>query len=67
LPVVVQLKTSAPGDDPSLAPIPLPELGDGPHLSYAVQWFLFAAVAAVGYVLLLRREAASAGTSTPTT
>lgn len=60
LPIVVQLKSSAPGDDPSLAPIPLPELSDGPHLSYAVQWFLFATIAAVGYVLLLRREAARA-------
>jgi cytochrome oxidase assembly protein ShyY1 len=58
LPIVVQLKSSVPGDDPSLAPIPLPELSDGPHLSYAVQWFLFATIAVVGYVVLLRREAA---------
>ena len=61
LPIVVQLKSSAPGDDPSLAPIPLPELSDGAHLSYAVQWFLFATIAGVGYVVLLRREAARAG------
>jgi cytochrome oxidase assembly protein ShyY1 len=61
LPIVVQLKTSAPGDDPELAPVPLPALDEGPHLSYAVQWFLFSAVGAVGYMLVLRREAARSG------
>lgn len=34
-----------------------PELDDGPHLSYAVQWFLFASVGMVGYPLLLRHTA----------
>lgn len=29
----------------------------GPHLSYAVQWFLFATITAVGYPLLLSRTA----------
>ncbi|HEV2087184.1 MAG TPA: SURF1 family protein [Cryptosporangiaceae bacterium] len=29
----------------------------GPHLSYAVQWFLFAALAFVGYGILARRRA----------
>lgn len=33
----------------------LPEPSEGPHLGYAVQWFLFAAVTAVGYPILLRR------------
>ena len=41
-----------PGDAsprPALTPVPVPDLGDeGPHLSYAVQWFLFATIAAVG-------------------
>ena len=37
-------------------PVPLPELGEGPHLSYAVQWFSFGAVAVIGYVALMRRE-----------
>jgi surfeit locus 1 family protein len=30
-----------------------PELSNGPHLSYAVQWFAFAATALVGYAALL--------------
>lgn len=34
----------------------LPALDEGPHLSYAWQWFLFAGVVAVGYPLLLRRR-----------
>jgi surfeit locus 1 family protein len=34
-----------------------PALTEGNHLSYAVQWFLFAAVVVVGYPLLLRRTA----------
>ncbi len=52
LPVVVQ---AADADDP-LAPVPTPELDEGPHLSYAVQWFLFAGVTVVGYPFLLRRR-----------
>lgn len=37
-------------------PVPLPETDEGSHLSYAVQWFSFGAVAVVGYVALMRRE-----------
>jgi cytochrome oxidase assembly protein ShyY1 len=41
---------------PRELPIPIgrPELSEGPHLSYAVQWFSFAAIAIVGAVVLLR-------------
>jgi surfeit locus 1 family protein len=40
-----------------LAPLPSdpPEVSPGPHLSYAVQWFLFALIVVAGYPLLLRR------------
>ena len=43
---------------PGLAPSALPSLDDIPnnHLAYAVQWFLFAAMAVVIYVLALRRR-----------
>ena len=37
-------------------PVPLPELSEGPHLSYAIQWFGFAAVAIAGGLILLRRD-----------
>ncbi len=41
-----------PGDYPVLVALPAP--GDGPHLGYAVQWFIFTAIAVVGYPLVLR-------------
>lgn len=45
-------------DDPADPPLaePLPELSEGNHLSYAVQWFSFATIAVVGLVILLRRQ-----------
>lgn len=36
--------------------VPLPELSIGPHLSYAWQWWVFALLAPLGAVLLLRRD-----------
>jgi cytochrome oxidase assembly protein ShyY1 len=56
-PVVVQAASSAPAEAAGLTAVPLPDLGEGPHLAYAVQWFLFAAVGVVGYPLLMRRQA----------
>ncbi|HEU4490916.1 MAG TPA: SURF1 family protein [Jiangellales bacterium] len=38
-------------------PLPPPVAEQGPNLAYAFQWFLFAVVAVVGGVLLLRSEA----------
>ncbi|WP_073952328.1 SURF1 family cytochrome oxidase biogenesis protein [Streptomyces kebangsaanensis] len=53
----VQLTSPVPKDgSPEL--LPEPEHSDiGPHLAYAVQWWLFAAGVPVGWVVLLRREA----------
>jgi cytochrome oxidase assembly protein ShyY1 len=39
------------------APVDPPDLGEGPHLSYAFQWFAFATVGVVGWVVLLARRA----------
>ena len=34
----------------------LPETDDaGPHLAYAIQWYSFAAIGAIGYGLLIRK------------
>lgn len=54
----VQLEAQQPGQPRDL-PVPLHEgdLSDGPHLSYAIQWFLFAAIGLVGWPLLIRRSA----------
>lgn len=38
-----------------------PELDEGPHLGYAVQWFIFATIGLIGYPLVLRRIAHSEG------
>jgi surfeit locus 1 family protein len=45
----------------SILPVPPPELSEGPHLGYAVQWFIFSAIAVVGYPLMLRRVALRRG------
>lgn len=34
----------------------LPDLSEGPHLGYAVQWFSFAAVLAIGYPFFVRKQ-----------
>ena len=51
----------APDDDRGLVsfpdPVPLPPLDDGPHRSYAVQWFIFATLGVVFYGALVRRQA----------
>ncbi|MCY3924392.1 MAG: SURF1 family protein [bacterium] len=41
-----------PGDYPRMLALPPPT--EGPHLGYAVQWFIFSAIAVVGYPLVLR-------------
>lgn len=61
LPVVVQRQVSDPAEADVLTPVPRPELDDGPHRSYAVQWFAFGAIAAIVYPLILRRVARGAG------
>jgi surfeit locus 1 family protein len=57
-PVFLELSSQQPAGDTRypLPPEP-PETGRGPHLSYALQWFSFALIGAVGYVLLLWRTA----------
>jgi len=37
--------------------IEVPELSDGPHLSYAIQWFAFVVIAVGGFAISVRKEA----------
>lgn len=55
LPVVAQI---LPHEGQPRYPIRLrvPEMSEGPHMGYAIQWFSFAAIAMVGWILLLRRR-----------
>ena len=56
-PMWVQLLEQDPaqGEFPRIRP--LPDLGEGPHLGYAVQWFLFAGIVVVAYPILIRSTA----------
>jgi len=56
-PGYIVLVSSTPPQADGLTPLPLPDLSEGPHLSYALQWILFALVAVGGFVVLIRREA----------
>lgn len=39
-----------------LVPIAFPTLDEGPHLSYAIQWFIFSTAVVAGWVLAVRRS-----------
>lgn len=57
LPVYLQEAPSSDGN----AKLPFrgelePDLSDGPHLSYAIQWFIFATILALGYVLFVGKK-----------
>lgn len=59
-PLAIALEEQIPAqtDLPKAAGLPAP--GEGPHFAYAVQWFLFALIALITTVLLIRREPAAA-------
>jgi surfeit locus 1 family protein len=58
LPVYLQLEEQTPAPDGRLPVLlPPPEQSEGSHLAYAGQWFLFAAVGAIGWPVLLRKTA----------
>ena len=58
-PMYLQLLASNPpqGDIPQA--VEPPELDNGPHLSYAVQWFVFSTFALVGWVMAVRYSVAT--------
>jgi cytochrome oxidase assembly protein ShyY1 len=55
LPVLVQRISSQPAEPGELDEVPPPSLDEGPHLSYAFQWFVFATLSCIAYPLALRR------------
>jgi surfeit locus 1 family protein len=53
----LQLRQQAPAQAGSLPiPPPAPTLDEGPHKGYALQWFSFATIAGLGFLLLVARE-----------
>ncbi len=56
-PFYVDLIGSVPNvGDADPVPVPAPTLDEGPHLSYAAQWFIFATSVLVGWILAIRRS-----------
>lgn len=56
-PVYLDLIDAIPALGPNdPVPLPAPTLDEGPHLSYAAQWFIFAACVLIGWVLAVRRS-----------
>jgi cytochrome oxidase assembly protein ShyY1 len=51
-----QLVSQRPPAGNSPAVLSGPDLGEGPHLGYAVQWFSFAAIGVVGLVIFARLQ-----------
>ncbi len=65
LPFVIQQVPSSTAPDrplePGLIRWPMPELSNGPHLSYAIQWFSFALIIVAGSLALARQRGARGG------
>lgn len=52
----VDLHEEDPEPAESLAPVELPDLGEGPHFFYGLQWWFFGLLAVVGFGWLARDE-----------
>jgi surfeit locus 1 family protein len=59
LPVYVQLAGREGSSSLPAPELPRFDLGEGPHLGYAVQWFGFSAVLLVGYVMYVSKKEAA--------
>jgi surfeit locus 1 family protein len=57
LPTAIRLQDQEPPQPADLpAPLPPPDLDEGPHLNYVFQWSIFATIAMIGTAILIRRE-----------
>ena len=52
----VELRSETPGPDTALASVELPELNNGPHFFYGLQWWFFGVLAIFGFFYLLYDE-----------
>jgi cytochrome oxidase assembly protein ShyY1 len=52
----IGLLTIDPEQQGGFQPIQLPELSEGPHFWYAVQWFMFTGIAVAGIVVFIRAD-----------
>jgi len=58
LPVYLQLSPDGEQTNPPYATQPSLDLSEGPHLGYAIQWFIFASLLLVGYPMYVQRQEA---------
>lgn len=65
LPIALNAEASEPPDDVALAPVERPELSEGPHLSYAIQWLIFSCAVVVGWVLACRKTLKTSRAAAP--
>lgn len=56
LPIFIQQAPDAANDQPPLRAAREVDLTEGPHLGYAVQWFLFSAILGVMYIVLVNKD-----------
>ena len=52
----VELRSEDPAPTTALAPVELPELNNGPHFFYGLQWWFFGVLAVFGFCYLLYDE-----------
>ncbi len=52
----IGLVTVTPAQEGDFRAIPLPEISDGPHFWYAVQWFMFTGIGVAGIVVFIRGD-----------
>lgn len=50
------IKESPSSNSPWPMPVPFPEVDEGPHFSYAMQWFFFSFVALAGWAVVIARK-----------
>lgn len=56
LPVYVEAEPDPAVQNGPIAAVEYPEISEGPHLGYAVQWFSFAGILAFGYPFFVRKQ-----------
>ncbi len=56
LPVYIQVTPPNQNDHLPFRVVSSPDLSNGPHLSYALQWFSFTIILFVGYPLIMRKQ-----------
>lgn len=52
----IGLITVDPAQQGGFVPVQVPELSDGPHFWYAVQWFMFTGIGVLGIVVFIRGD-----------